>query len=1073
MFLFLLILLPAKPAHPVVVGPEFPIANTAGGEMALSPAFDGTNYLVGIIQDDHNITAQLVSPTGIRVGPRISTGRTGGLPFVAFDGTNYLMVWSDDATFPNDDIYGQFISPSGNLVGSPLAISTAPGKQDLDFGSGNVAFDGVGNYLVIWTDYRVATSPWSNKYIYGQIVSKNGTLVGGEIQISSTPGQYPAVAFDGTSFLVIWTQNTYDTDVYGQFISPSGTLAGSNFLIDGNGLLSNWPGIIFFDGTRYLVTIRDQISAYFTDDIGSYLRIVEKDGTVQSTRVTLYEGKTLLGAYVTAFDGLIYLAVVTQGLPPTTAKGMFYNTDLAPVSTWFTLFPTLGNKVPVAPVVLFDGNKYFALTTRGVYHYDPILEEDYITDGDVYGLFINPIATSLVIDLVGQDGLKVTLRATLKDGQGNPLQGKTVYFYEGTTSKASGPTLADGTLTKTITSAIGNHSFVARFKGDTAYAASNSLPQDVVIDKVILSSPANGAIVTTGTPTLSWEPYTDATLYHVQVSTSSTFGTGTQELTTTETSISSPVLTAGKLYYWRVYADILTGKTVFSDAWKVTFKSGTNVAITSMTQNGLKVTLSATFTDEGGNPIPGKTVAFYEGTTSKASGPTLADGTLTKTITSTIGNHSFVAKFKGDTTYAPFTSNPQDVIIGKVILTSPIDGAIVTTGTPTLSWEPYTDTTLYHIQVSTSSSFGTGTQEVTTAETSISSPPLIPGKLHYWRVYADILTGKTVPSSSRKLSFKSPVNLVFERLSWNGTQQTFKATLTQAETGTPIGGKTITFYESSDGGATYVSKGTATTGSLTSANPGIAFKTWTTTAGDHQAYASFKGDTSYAPQVTDPAAVIYISYPPVVFVSPVLPSICKGVPYYASVSSATNPSGGNGGPYHFELGTMGGFPPMGIILSPDGILSGTPTGTTSKFTICAVDTAGNSSCTPTSITVRTDCNPALTGTWVGRYILDFYTILCDGGYVGFEEGSATVYLQQVGTTVTGTISTQFDNWYCIADPTNRTGHLKGTTLGSNGIDFEEIEISGFVFPSYFIYTNDFDIYVWNGTVDFRLTVTKQ
>jgi hypothetical protein len=276
----------------------------------------------------------------------------------------------------------------------------------------------------------------SNKYIYGQIVSKNGTLVGGEIQISSMPGHFPAVAFDGTSFLVIWTQNTYDTDVYGQFISPSGTLAGSNFLIDGNGLLSDWPGIIFFDGTRYLVTIRDQISAYFTDDIGSYLRIVEKDGTVQSTRVTLYEGKTLLGAYVTAFDGLNYLAVVAQGLPPTTAKGMFYNTDLAPVSTWFTLFPTLGNKVPVAPVVLFDGNKYFALTTRGVYHYDPILEEDYITDGDVYGLFINPIATSLVIDLVGQDGLKVTLRATLKDGQGNPLQGKTVYFYEGTTSKA-------------------------------------------------------------------------------------------------------------------------------------------------------------------------------------------------------------------------------------------------------------------------------------------------------------------------------------------------------------------------------------------------------------------------------------------------------------------------------------------------------------------------------------------------------------------------------------------------------------------------------------------------------------
>jgi hypothetical protein len=81
-------------------GNVFAIANTANGEMSISAAFDGTNYLVAIqggATHHAAITAQLVSQAGALVGSRISIGRTGGVPWVAFDGTNYLMVWEDDA----------------------------------------------------------------------------------------------------------------------------------------------------------------------------------------------------------------------------------------------------------------------------------------------------------------------------------------------------------------------------------------------------------------------------------------------------------------------------------------------------------------------------------------------------------------------------------------------------------------------------------------------------------------------------------------------------------------------------------------------------------------------------------------------------------------------------------------------------------------------------------------------------------------------------------------------------------------------------------------------------------------
>ena len=52
--------------------------------------------------------------------------------------------------------------------------------------------------------------------------------------------------------------------------------------------------------------------------------------------------------------------------------------------------------------------------------------------------------------------------------------------------------------------------------------------------------------------------------------------------------------------------------------------------------------------------------------------------------------------------------------------------------------------------------------------------------------------------------------------------------------------------------------------------------------------------------------------------------------------------GGNP-PYHFQLATFSGFPPIGIILAPNGVLSGIPktAGLSPPFTVCAVDLSGN------------------------------------------------------------------------------------------------------------------------------------
>ncbi|UCG59161.1 MAG: thrombospondin type 3 repeat-containing protein [Phycisphaerales bacterium] len=371
---------------------EFPIATTSGNEVGLMAAFDGENYLVAFTDDvphRSSVTAQLISRDGSPVGSRISVGRTGGMPSVEFDGSNYLLVWEDDATQPNDDIYGQLVDMTGALVGSAFAICTAPGRQGKEFP--NIAFDGT-NYLVIWTDGRHSIGDEGERHIYGQFVSKSGSLVGGDIRISAKTGHFPAIAFDGDNFLVVWVEDTSDTDYYGQFVSPNRTLLGQNFLIESNDLKSDNPTFLLFDGTRYVVNVRDQISA---DVWGHYIRFVNKDGTVASAaRPVLYEGHTFMGCHASAFDGTNYLVVLSEGLgwigDPVTAKGRLYDVDFKPVGDWFTLFETQDSKIPVGPLAIFDGTRYLALVIKGLLNG----HEDWLTDGDVYGIFIEPVADS-------------------------------------------------------------------------------------------------------------------------------------------------------------------------------------------------------------------------------------------------------------------------------------------------------------------------------------------------------------------------------------------------------------------------------------------------------------------------------------------------------------------------------------------------------------------------------------------------------------------------------------------------------------------------------------------------------
>ncbi|MDQ7798690.1 MAG: T9SS type A sorting domain-containing protein [Candidatus Edwardsbacteria bacterium] len=383
---------------------EFPIAtgddNTFGG----GGAFDGTNFLFAIVGDSinqYNITAQFLSSDGNLYGPRISIGQTGSGPLVAFDGINYLIAWTD--SFPmfaggdtngTGNIYGQFISTSGSLVGTTFTIASS---VNIKFGKGR------GGLAFNDTTYLLTYLKGGNHidYLYGQRINRSGNLIGSPIQISSNYAREHAIAFDGINYLVAWCECAHpdvDNDIFGQFVSPSGTLVGANILIDGGQYASDNPLSMAFDGSRYLVAFHEQANTIDSSGWNILGRFVTTSGAIQD-RFTVCDSTEGATGPSVAFDGANYLIAWIKMSDMASWRvqvmGRFFNASSAPLGTAFSIFDTLGGKIPLGGVAYVDG-QYLASATR---------VDTNFAGGDIYGTFIPKY--SGVEGKPGSDMLKV------------------------------------------------------------------------------------------------------------------------------------------------------------------------------------------------------------------------------------------------------------------------------------------------------------------------------------------------------------------------------------------------------------------------------------------------------------------------------------------------------------------------------------------------------------------------------------------------------------------------------------------------------------------------------------------
>ncbi len=254
----------------VAVGLPFAISGTdINFDGVKTMAYGGGKYLVTytkFIATNRYIYGRIVNPDGSPMAGefKISTG-TGKASDVAFDGTNFFVIWCDDSN--DSEIKGRFVSPAG-VTGTEISINASVAPSD---NPNSVTFDGT-NYLVVWNDETagIGTGTWD---VFGQLVSSAGALVGGAITITNETGpqMVTSVAFDGTNYLAVWMDMSNDTngdgvcgitegscwDMYGHYISRNGSLVGSKITINTDP--TNQIGGVGFANGRYLVLMNNGV----------------------------------------------------------------------------------------------------------------------------------------------------------------------------------------------------------------------------------------------------------------------------------------------------------------------------------------------------------------------------------------------------------------------------------------------------------------------------------------------------------------------------------------------------------------------------------------------------------------------------------------------------------------------------------------------------------------------------------------------------------------------------------------------------------------------------------------------
>jgi len=213
-----------------------------------------------------------------------NTSGSSGHPAIAWHGSGWGLVYADDA--PGDaEIYYRPLNSSGQATGTAIRLTNA----NLDSDWPDVVWTGQ-HFAVAYDDQRAGAGKHD---LYFQRFDKNGTRIGGEVQVTTDPGRQssPILKWNGTEFGLAWTdyRNAGNREVYFRRLSATGAPLGGEVRVTNDAADSAWPDLAWNDQDREWAVVwhdtRDgNAEVYFTrlsatgQKVGSDMRLTVAGG---------------------------------------------------------------------------------------------------------------------------------------------------------------------------------------------------------------------------------------------------------------------------------------------------------------------------------------------------------------------------------------------------------------------------------------------------------------------------------------------------------------------------------------------------------------------------------------------------------------------------------------------------------------------------------------------------------------------------------------------------------------------------------------------------------------------------
>ena len=137
----------------------------------------------------------------------------------------FMVVWSADNS-GDDEVRGRVFDGTGTPLGPDLVISEG---IDLDWPQPNIAADGAGHFIVVWTDVF-------GYDVRAQRFDTTGAPLGPSFLVNAAPlegwGYGPGIAADGAGNFVVTWDDQYIYRIFGRKFDATATPIGGEFSVD-------------------------------------------------------------------------------------------------------------------------------------------------------------------------------------------------------------------------------------------------------------------------------------------------------------------------------------------------------------------------------------------------------------------------------------------------------------------------------------------------------------------------------------------------------------------------------------------------------------------------------------------------------------------------------------------------------------------------------------------------------------------------------------------------------------------------------------------------------------------------